>query len=35
MKKQLGKKAHEGMQQLILQLTQNCNLRCKYCVYSV
>lgn len=24
----------EGMQQLILQLTQNCNLRCKYCVYS-
>lgn len=25
---------NEGMQQLILQLTQNCNLRCKYCVYS-
>ena len=24
----------EGMQQIILQLTQNCNLRCKYCVYS-
>lgn len=24
----------EGMKQLILQLTQNCNLRCKYCVYS-
>lgn len=24
----------EGVQQLILQLTQNCNLRCKYCVYS-
>lgn len=22
------------MQQVILQVTQNCNLRCKYCVYS-
>lgn len=23
-----------NMQQLLLQVTQNCNLRCKYCVYS-
>ena len=23
-----------NVQQLILQVTQNCNLRCKYCVYS-
>ncbi|MDD3415193.1 MAG: Cys-rich peptide radical SAM maturase CcpM [Lachnospiraceae bacterium] len=24
----------DSMQHIILQLTQNCNLRCKYCVYS-
>lgn len=23
-----------NVRQLILQVTQNCNLRCKYCVYS-
>lgn len=23
-----------NLRQLILQVTQNCNLRCKYCVYS-
>lgn len=23
-----------GLQELILEVTQNCNLRCKYCVYS-
>ena len=23
-----------NIRQLILQVTQNCNLRCKYCVYS-
>ena len=25
---------NSNVQQLILQVTQNCNLRCKYCVYS-
>ncbi len=26
--------ADRGIENLILQVTQNCNLRCKYCVYS-
>lgn len=30
----LEKLTHNSMAQMTLQLTQNCNLRCSYCVYS-
>lgn len=30
----VGEYMNGNLRQLILQVTQNCNLRCKYCVYS-